>query len=247
LADLDLTGAHLPSVILVRCVVRNCVFDRANLDGIYSNGTAFLDCTFERASLREALIGGPDGRRRTTFDRCTFHRTKMRNANPSSAVYSDCDFVLSDLKGVEFRDATLHRCRFEGKLEDVMFCRRRPTLGLFGHEETLIDVDFTKASFRWVSFEGLNLDRVSLPAGDDHIVFAHPKCVLQRVLADLRLVPEPDGDERAFAAVLDHMVRRSGPAQSQGVFALRDLAESEPRRQEFVSMIREAERACGAS
>lgn len=243
LADVDLRSAELGSVVFTRCRFTNCVFDRADLTRAKSFGSVFVDCSFERASLREAVLGGKE-RGRSSWERVRFVGARMDRSDPASAVFVDCDFGSASLDGVEFWDAALARCRFEGRLKNVIFAARRPVLGLLGHEETLVDVDFSTAALEWVEFRGLNLDRVTLPSDPAHIVVARPRCVLEKLLAELRRDPAPDADQRGFMANVEARLEWLGPAQTQDVFAIHELGATDETRARAASMIRAAVAAC---
>lgn len=244
LVNLDLSGSTLPALVLTDCRIRNCRFDRADLTSSAFYGVSFEDTSFERSSMRDVALGGRDHGRPTTYTGVSFVRSTMLGCYPLHAEFTDCDFSNAELKGVEFHDARFTRCRFAGRLDEVRFSGARRYLGLFGHIETLIDVDFSRCEFRWVELAELNLDRVQLPSNERHIVVPQPRCVLRRLLEDIRAHANPDADMRGFASQVELALRRAGPAQAQAVFSIHDLGESEQGRRRAAAMIHRAVAAC---
>lgn len=237
LEDLDLSGAHLAGLFLLRSTVSRCRFDQADVQQSVWKRVAVTDTSFARADLREAVIG--DGVDHSRFERVVFRSARMANAGPS-ATFVDCDFSNALLTRVAFRDARLIRCRFAGSLLETTFYGKRT---LLGHDERLEDVDFSDAQFRFVGFRRLDMTSVRLPTGDGHVVVRRVRCTLARAIEALRL--EPGDDAKAWRGLLEDAVKRLGPRQQIGIFGRGDfeygIAGPVDR---VVEILRLAEAAC---
>jgi hypothetical protein len=166
-----------------------------------------------------AALGGTSLKGRTTYRRVTFERADLREANPGSADFLDCDFASAKLTKVEFNGNGLLRCRFAGLLNEVIFSKN-PVSGDTG-EGVLEDVDFSEARLRWCSFRGYDLKSVRLPNSANHIVFRNYPCVLRGAISQLQDATAPE--DLHLLGLLEHEMRWVGPHQRAGVLAIPDL------------------------
>jgi len=146
---------------------------------------------------------------------------------------------------VDFQSSSFIRCRFGGKLEEVIFWDHGYKTGKPSANQ-MEDVDFSHAKLRWVEFRRLNLDRVKLPEDGEHIVVRHYRCVLERALHVLK------GDDRVMArglmAHLENRLKWIGPHQEIDIFNRYDLGEHGKEEVEFaVALLRRVEEECAAA
>jgi uncharacterized protein YjbI with pentapeptide repeats len=239
LRDLDLRGSRLQGLSLDHCELTNSRFDEAKLNGLRVRDSSVSDVTFDGADLRDAVLSIGSA----AFERVSFRGADLRGAIPGPAQIADSDFSSARLKGVEFWDTRLTRVRFAGRLEDVTFAARRPILGLLGHDETLVDVDFSDCEFRYVDLRHLNLDRVKLPERPGHVVVRRIRCVLDELIARC----SASGDQRISVVLLRLQRDHLGPRQDQGVLVFADLLrDQDPElRRSFGDLVNSVAATCG--
>ena len=244
LTGLDFSGTKLDHLWLTDCDVEDCLFDGASLKSFRNVGSRLRKCSFAQSSLRDSVLGARLRGARARYEQATFVGADMRGALPGHTDFIDCDFTAARMKGLEFWDATLTRCRFGGLLENVIFAGRKTLLGR-RHEETLVDVDFTTAEFRWVEFRHLNLGRVKLPSRPDHLVVQHPKCVLEWLSRSL--ATRDDRELLSLRSAVDFWLQWAGPHHNQSIFVLAECGRTDDERHTAEMLIREAITACSDS
>lgn len=221
LRDLDLSRASLRGLRIGKCTLINCRFDQANLSDLWVSSSRFESCSFVGAKLPGATLGTSDP---VTYQRVSFVGADLSRATGGSATFVDCDFSDARMKGAEFWGTRFRHVRFRGKIENVTFAGRRTLVGLFGHEETLVDVDLSECDLRFVDFRDLDLGGVNLPNGPGHIVIrGNVRCVLDGLLAGLAKLENPG---RYGRAVMAAKRQRLGPRPVQAVIALADHVDA---------------------
>jgi DNA-directed RNA polymerase alpha subunit len=112
-------------------------------------------------------------------------------------------------------------CIFEGELNDVLFyCR-----GFKGESyppNEMINIDFTRAKLRHVSFRGLT-HRVQLPNDGEHLVIKNFSSTLETAINALQ--KQGDMLSKKLIALLEIRRKWSVPNQAQGVLNRQDIIE----------------------
>ena len=229
---LDLSGAQLPGLRFFGSRLADCRLDGANCHDWRLWDTEVADCSFARASLREAAVGTWHEDRRNAWRRVDFTRADFGVRTCWEAVFEDCDFSGAKMTGVEFSQCSLTRCRFAGQLRRVVFDGRdlpgRPA------PAPMSKVDFAAATFTDVTFLGFGLEDVTLPPEPDVRLYRRARCVARRGIRML----EGDGSLPAqmLRAVLEDCLRGPGSDSDAFVFVRRDFLSGGP---ELVAMAEE--------
>jgi uncharacterized protein YjbI with pentapeptide repeats len=223
--SIDFSSSQLSGLRFLDCQIGNCVFDRCRMGDLRVWRTDFANVSFRYADLRDAVLGGTsenDGRR-VTFHDVDFTAADMRGTIYGAAEFLRCKFNHARLNKVDFQSSTFTDCSFEGELREVMFYRRGFRGERFPPNE-MKRVDFRRAKLRWSEFRGLDLDEVSFPTDEDHIVIDNYPETLDRLLAHFR--GRSDVGSRALATCFEHEKKWLGSRQRVGVLNKHDLIES---------------------
>jgi len=140
-----------------------------------------------------------------------------------SAVFNSCTFRQSKLNKVDFEGSSFANCVFEGLLEEVAFARESLGESDLPPNE-MLNVDFSRAELLWVSFRGLNLENVTFPMDDKHIILEDYPKKLGLLINFLK--KRSDGPSKAYANVLQEDRKRMGPKQRRGILNEREILES---------------------
>ncbi|MDD1063322.1 pentapeptide repeat-containing protein [Streptomyces cocklensis] len=240
-SDVDFSGAEAPGVRLVGTRVVNCVFEKANLDGLEARATNFVGCSFAGASLRGAQLSIPLNDRYSLYEDVDFSRAMLYGASCVDASFKRCVFSGVKMGAMSFRGSDFLDCSFSGALRRVVFSDDSLT-GRVLPGPVMQNVDFSDAVLRDVEFRGIDLNGVSLPEGDPHIVVKHYRCVLGRILDRLPVSGQPFtyGLRAYLAAELGH----SHPARGLGIWHRASLGKT-PEEQEYaIRLLRACEREC---
>ncbi len=218
--------------------------------------------SFQDATVSETeIIGGTFTNYydvRSSFDRCTFQRTKFRGGSFGTArewepqtVYRDCLFDGVRIgRGVawydvhfercEFRDARIEGmisrqgefidCTFSGRLVDCDFeaTSDRPP-GAIRPTNEFRGNDFSRADLVGGSFLfGIDLDAQRFPADDDYLIIDHPYA---RAVAATRSVEgwPPSADRDAVLGWLGLFIWPPMVAQKKALFRRSEVLPSQPQ------------------
>ena len=183
LAGADFSGGHLELVVVERSTIRDCRFDGARIDELDTRASTWIDCSFRgaRAAIGfDALWSGID-----------FTGADLRGSWTEGADFADCDFAGARFEGpVDLGASRLLRCRFAGRVGELVISRRPVAAGL--RPGALHAVDFSEAVLEDVGLYGLDLSSCRLPDEADHVVvrgfvdFVEALCAVD-VPFDLRL------------------------------------------------------------
>jgi uncharacterized protein YjbI with pentapeptide repeats len=176
--------------------------------------TTIRDCTFRKANLRDSGLGGTLEGRVNHFEGVDLSGADMRGTAHGAAVFTDCLFDHTNLTKVDLQGSRFTRCRFVGKLLEVIFYDHG-----FGGEalvaNSMEDVDFSDAQLRWVEFRRLALENVRFPSDKDHVIIrnypAFLSCAVEK-FKDARSLPE-----RVLAMGFKHRLKWIAPGESIGV------------------------------
>lgn len=233
---LDLSGASLPELRIQDTSIENCRFDKAKCTSWRIWATTFHACSFLGANLSSSALGGVLNDRRSAFRHVTFDKANMRGTSHLNADIVDCSFRNANLKGVNFNGSLLERVVFEGPLVEVIFCRR-PTRTDATTENRMIDVDFRKASFKYVEFIDLDMDRVHWPEAADHYVVTNYPKFLDLMISTWG--SRNDNPALALSGIAMHIRKRCSPGRKVGVFSRAQLVDAagEQGFQEFLRLL----------
>ena len=219
---LDLSGSRLKGMRLFGCEIDDCRFDDCQLEGLRMWLMLIRNTSFKGADLHNSALGGVQDGQRNAFVGVDFSDADSSGTSYKAAAFERCLFRNAKLVKIDFQTSTFVDCRFEGELSDILFYRRGFQGEAFPPNE-MIDVDFTRAQLRHVSFRGLTLDRVRFPSDSEHVVIKNFGSALDRMTQTF----EQQGDALAKKLVALIAIRRNwvAPDQAQGVINLADLRE----------------------
>jgi uncharacterized protein YjbI with pentapeptide repeats len=220
LADLDLSGAQLPSLRFHGVSVINCRFDGAACGDWRLWSSTVADCSFRKADLRGAAVGTWHDGLRNEWRRIDFSGADFRVGVTRSAAYEDCNFSGAKIVGVDFSQCSFSRCQFAGPISKVLFDGRdlspeRPA------PPQMVAVEFSDAVFRDVDFRGFDLEGVVMPVDPDVRVYRRARCVARRAVSML----DDDGSKpaRVLRAVFNNRLRGPGDEREASIFNRRDF------------------------
>jgi uncharacterized protein YjbI with pentapeptide repeats len=167
-AEIDLAGADLSGLNLAGFTFRRCNLAGANLAGVNFDGATFVglhDAVFRKAgSMRGLTISSArgcdfddldlagvklDGR----FDKCTFRRTILREAEAASVEFLDCVATEADWSQANFAGCVAT------KLNALTLRCQGTQLNHANFTEARLDgADFTDAALEEAVFEGAHLE-----------------------------------------------------------------------------------------
>lgn len=240
LERLDLSGAFLPSLLLERCTVRDCVFDRASCQRISIFGGEVADTSFAHADLRSAApLGAWIKREGTAFRHCSFARADLRGTSTGVADFVDCDFSYAKLDKVEFHDAGFVRCRFAGHLRGVLFYVRGWNSKRRG-DNPFSGNDFGASTLEYAAFYGLDLSDCVLPSAPGHLVLRHWHCAMDKAVRLTAGDPAPAA--QLVNALATNYLHQSGPSVRVNVVAESDFDDA---RDFAVDLLTRLDAECG--
>jgi uncharacterized protein YjbI with pentapeptide repeats len=220
--SLDFTGSRLKSVRIFDSAIRNCLFDDCQMQDLRIWSSVIADSSLRGAKLRGAALGGVDNGKRNRFAGVDFSRADMRETAYMSASFERCNFRNTRLEKTNFQGTNFIDCQFEGEVRDVLFNR----FAFQGEEfppNEMVNVDFRKASLRFVDFRGLALDRVQFPKNNEHFVIRNCAVAFDNALLFLRRQEDPAAKKLVF--FLENYRKWMVPNQAQGVINAKDLFE----------------------
>jgi uncharacterized protein YjbI with pentapeptide repeats len=219
LQHVDLSGAELSGLRLFDCSLVDLRLERVRLPDFRVWRSLFERIDFEGADLSAAILGPWLNGKGNSYRHVDFSGADLRGILCPAATFTDSVFEGTRLDGVDFQSSSFTRCRFAGELRDVIFWDRGFETGK-PDPNRMDDVDFRDATLPWVEFRHLNLDRVWLPDGPEHVVLKPYREVLTCAANKLPV------EDRAGHALISHRRRWWGPKQRVGVIHEEQLAES---------------------
>jgi uncharacterized protein YjbI with pentapeptide repeats len=220
----DFSSQTTANLRLFDCDFIGCCFDHSRFVDLRIWGTSFRRCSFRKAMLREAALGGLIEGRYNVFEDTEFGDADLRGSSYVSAIFDRCDFEDANLAKVDFNGSRFASCRFAGELRETKFAAVA-----FGHEDLepncMLDVDFRRAELHWVQFRKLDLSNALLPEDEAHVALPEYRLFLERAVAWLK--PRRELEARKVRAVLEACLRHAAN-KGLGVLNRRDFyAESE--------------------
>lgn len=167
-------GGDFRWAVVRSCRFESCSFRNADFSDADDTANEFIRCDFTKASFRDARLG----ERASLYQDCLFDRTDLRvllffAPRFRNCVFQDCKFeallAASSFEGCTFR-GTLHNVVFSDESEWPQ--ARGERRGTRPPHNTMRDVDFQSAQFRFVGFRGgLDLSTVEIPQDGRHFLF----------------------------------------------------------------------------
>jgi len=220
--SLDFTSSRLNGLLFVDCTINNCVFEECSCEKWGLWATTVSSTSFKSTDLRNSALGGVQEHRMNTFQKVDFTMADLRQTAYDSARFISCRFDNTRLNKVNFQGSAFMDCSFEGELREVCF-NQRAFGGTALPPNEMLRVDFTCACLRSVEFRGLDLNDVSFPTDEDHILLKDYPQSLDRLLQGLR--GRIEMASKKLAAYLGVYRKWAGQGQRQGVLNKNDLLE----------------------
>lgn len=222
IAGVDLSGSDLRNLTLKHDTFQGCDFSSSDCRSWRVWASRFEDCSFRQSNLRKALLGGISDGQWTVFRRADLRGADLRGTIYNAAEFVDCDFTGANLVGIDFQGSRFTRCRFGGRLEEVIFYRRAPTVDVDLDNE-MESVDFSSSTLRGCEFRGLTLSQVVLPSESTHMIIRNYERWIDQQLE--RLERRTDEDARALRAFLGVEKRWRGIPGAIGVLNKAELRQ----------------------
>ena len=131
LSNLDLSSTQFKALGQIGSAsVTNCRFDNAVLETNLRKG--FQQCSFTRAKLRRAVLGG-------AFEHCDFAGADLSASLGTEVAFRSCDFSGADLRRALFAYSRWEDCFFDGarfhngSLHKATFVNGKPALEQLGN------------------------------------------------------------------------------------------------------------------
>jgi uncharacterized protein YjbI with pentapeptide repeats len=209
--DVDLSHAWLNNASFHAVTFSNCKLDRADCSHASWWGCHIERCSFVRANLNNAVLGGDDGV--TTWRDVSFVSADLRHAGGRHALFDSCRFDDARLTGARLTSA-LRNCHFSGRLR---------TLRIEGSENDggrpLEDTDLTEADLTEANFVRVDLRLARLPpSGAGHIVVDDLVNRLENARRALSALGTPTATRAAIS--VDVALRDAAPGQRVGIVQL---------------------------
>lgn len=159
----DFSETDFNHPVFDRVEFNDCVFVRSILNDARTYGCVFRNCSFLGVDLRTITLGARGG----IFEKCKFDKCDFRGGMFFRPEFIGCSFSNCKWKGVDFKASYLERCKFSGKLQDVVF-RGRYTDDLTegARFNSMTGVDFSSAILgEYVAFDDCDLSSAIPPKG----------------------------------------------------------------------------------
>lgn len=249
LQGLDLSDAFLNNLLIRDSVIEDCVLDRARCHELGVARSQIRNTSFRAANLRESGLGSWHEGKGNIFEHVDFTKADLRDADPMTASFDDCDFSLARLDRVQFKRCLITGCRFSGHLKEVVFDGRvfDPAENEPNYYER---IDMSGAIFQLVEFRGFNIDAVHLPNDPKLRILRNYPCILRKGIEILR--DREDRPGRRVRAFLKNDARGIDKGFPLGLYNRADFEflGGEEMGEEMATLaddvFREAESACEA-
>jgi uncharacterized protein YjbI with pentapeptide repeats len=220
---LHFSSAQLTGLVFTDSSLNDCIFDQCKMKGIRVWATDFSNVRFRSVDLRNSLLGGTNEVKRTTYRNVEFVSADMRGTVYTDTEFTKCDFKKCRLDKVDFQSSAFVDCSFEGELREVLFYRRGFRKGNFPENE-MTRIGFTRARLRWTEFRGLDLNDVSFPEDDEHIVIEDYPGICEYLIE--RLEAGSSKGAQVLGAVLRDEKKWLGKNQRVRILNERDILEA---------------------
>ena len=175
LRGVDLSEARLRHLKLVDAHFEDCLLRGADLTNLGTWRGEFDRCDLSGADLTDAVLSARHRGTGTTWRDCTFDDLTMNGVVVDGATFERCTFDRVRIAGMVFERCAFTACRISGEIENVTFTGAGPS--------AMIDLDLRGCRLTDVSFTGLRLSGVRLPARDSLTIVPDATGILGRLRA----------------------------------------------------------------
>ncbi|MDH3379657.1 MAG: hypothetical protein OEQ39_22245, partial [Gammaproteobacteria bacterium] len=156
-------------------------FSGRRLDSFSSIASTFRRCDFRGMRIADASWGA--GRRKSTYEACSFDGSHFSSISPGNARFVGCTFHNVNVAEFCAHDVELIDCAFSGMLKKGFLngSRDRTKIRLFGRRRNVIrGNDFASCEFRDFTFRtGVDLSQQVLPIGDKYVFLSDPTLAIR--------------------------------------------------------------------
>ena len=219
--NIDFSFADISYAELIKCVIKDCLFESTILKEITITACDIKDCIFRKADLSYSFLNLNIGANSGSFINCIFSQINFTEAIFNFPIIKNCTFENCKLVVTVFDGSRFEDCKFIGVLESPLFMgysvyATKSILGIFNrvdphdYPNEMRNVDFLEAKLVGASFtHDINLDKCKLPVGDEYIIIKN----LESTMEAARKVIETDwqGEEKRLGlGVIDKIYFKEG-------------------------------------
>ena len=207
--DVDFSYGRLPHLRFGDTEFRNCRFDRGDYEAIEFETCHLRGCSFVRADLSGAQLGGA-----ATFQRCDFTNASLTSTTAERSTFLDCDFTRARFQHSSWRGSTFPGSSFAGEVRKAAFYAGEPDYlkkTFKPRSDALDGTDFSRTKLRETDFHGLDLFNVHFRQDDEHLIVRPYRCFLEKLAKDLS-----GGDGQALTIMRVH-VNKTGHGEGEEV------------------------------
>lgn len=222
LRSLDFTGSKIENLRIFDCDIEDCIFDECNFKDLRTWSSRFRDCSFQRAKLGRAVLGGVENGVVPKYRNVDFSGADMKKSSYTAAVFEECCFRNAHLVAIDFQSSVFIKCLFVGELRDVSF-HRHGSQGEHFPPNEMKDVDLSQARFRNVEFRRIDMRQARLPVDGDHLIMHDAASSLDNVID--AMAKSSDLASRQLHAYFSVYRKWLPSGKVQGVISLLDIQE----------------------
>lgn len=200
ICNVDLSSSILHDWRVVDSKFEDCIFDNAILPGYRAYSAILNRCSFSATSLKDTVMGAKGKGRKTgtAYEDCDFSGADLREVSTEYGRFTRCSFVSSKWYQTQTLTAVFENCDFrDAEIKTVIFDGRRfDDRGLAGlSENKMAGCDFSTARIEDTSFLAIDF-RNLIPPNNGRYVAIDDFPLKARVALD-RL--KANGSEGALA------------------------------------------------
>ncbi len=161
--DRDFSLINLNEPIFKGVHFIDCLFNETWFGDTRLYSCNFTNCTFIKVNLRDTTVGAHGG----IYENCVFRQCDFRKGCFYKPELINCFFDDCKLKGVDFKASSFRKCKFSGKLDDVIFHGNYIGPTTEGASPNLMtEVDFSESIWSsYVCFDNCDLTTCIPPDG----------------------------------------------------------------------------------
>src|SRR5438309_5953046 len=241
LRKIDLSGSRIAHSLWLNCRLEDVKLDRADARLVAFSGGRLDKVSFRQTDL-SGSAWGMTGRSGPVVSECVFIESSMTQSAYSHPLFRGCLFDTL-LERVNYRGSRFEDCTFAGTLKYVWFDRTYGDNPSEGRQvNTMRNVDFSRARMVSVSFKGVDLSSVTLPA-TGHVVINRPRAVFETALRCVSAEWVGDNRDEAKAFLETQLAYQVRIPDTTFVFHPHDFLEMSLSPQVAERLIQELESA----
>lgn len=168
LHDIDFSHAIFYRTQWERCSFKNILFHSCDLIQTRFFGCDFDKISFSSSDFKDSILGGAMGSDFGSFTRTDFNECNLTQVFFHSPEISNCNFLNSRIKFVDFNGSRFTNCNFVGELNQVVF-RKYPAENGVARENKMKNTSFINAILRDCIFQSeLDLTSCRFPS-ENHL------------------------------------------------------------------------------